>query len=156
MKEVQIIEKKIKKIPRKKIFSAESIRADCSIKMVKSVLRQLKKNKEISVISHDLYFRPGKCSYFPERPIPPSTDKIIKAVSKKTGETISVHGAVAINQIGLSTQMPVREIFYTTGRSRYIKINGENRIKLVHINPKKNCDASHGYMRCCNCIMVRR
>lgn len=137
MEEVQLIEKKIKKIPRQKVFFAESICIDFSIKSVKHVLNQLKKKKEIVVISHDLYFRPGKSRYLPGRPIPPGADKIIKAVSKKTGEIISVHPAVALNQIGLSTQVPVREIYYTTGRSRHIKVNGANRIRLVHVNPKK-------------------
>jgi len=137
MEEVQLIKERIKKIPKQKIFSIESICADYSIKTVKFVLRHLIKKQEIGVISHDLYFRPGKSRYFPGCPIPPWTDKIIKAVSKKTGEIISVHPAVALNQIGLSTQVPAREIYYTTGRSRYIKINGENRIKLVHVSPRK-------------------
>jgi hypothetical protein len=137
MEEVQLVEKKIKKILRQKIFSLESICKDYSIKTVKYVLRQLIKKKEIGTISHDLYFRPRKSRYLPGYLLPPSADKIIKAVSKKTGELISVHGAVAINQVGLSTQVPLRQIFHTTGRSRHIKINGEKRIKLVHINPKK-------------------
>lgn len=137
MEEIQLIEKKIKKIPRQKIFSAESICCDSSIKAVKYVLNRLKKKNEIGIISHDLYFRPGKSRYLPGCPIPPWADRIIKAVSKKTGEIISVHPAVALNQIGLSTQVPVREIYYTTGRSRYIKVNGVNRIRLVHVNPKK-------------------
>jgi hypothetical protein len=58
MEELQLIEKKIKKIPRLKIFSAEFICRDCCIKNVKQVLNQLKKKKEIGLISHDLYFRP--------------------------------------------------------------------------------------------------
>jgi hypothetical protein len=103
MEEIQLIEKRIKKIPRQKIFSAESICKDFSIKTVKHILSQLKKKKEVGVISHDLYFRSGKSRYVSGL-IPPGTDKIIKAVSKKTGEIISVHGAVALNEIGLSTQ----------------------------------------------------
>lgn len=137
MEEVQLIGKKIKKIPRQKIFSAESICRDFSIKTVKYVLSRLKKKNEIGVISHDLYYRPGKSRFFPGQPIPPGADAITKAVSKKTGETISVHPAVALNQIGLSTQVPMRHIYYTTGRSRHIKVDGVNRVRLVHVNPKK-------------------
>lgn len=137
MEEIQSIEKRIKKIPRQKIFPAESICGDSSTKTVKNVLSQLIKKKEIGVISHDLYFRPRKSRYLPGHLLPPGVDKIIKAVSKKTGEIISVHPAVALNQIGLSTQIPMRAIYHTTGRSRYIKINGENRIRLVHVNSKK-------------------
>ena len=54
MEEIELIDKKIKKIPRQKIFSAESICRDFLIKTVKYVLSQLKKKNEIGVISHDL------------------------------------------------------------------------------------------------------
>lgn len=136
MNELNLIESNIKKIPRGKIFSAESICPNYSIKNIKIVLRQLIKRNEIGTISHDMYFRPGKNRYFPDSPLSPDTEKIIRAISKKTGEIISVHGAVALNQLGLSTQVPLRSIYYTTGRSRDIKINGVKRIKLVHVNPK--------------------
>jgi hypothetical protein len=104
---------------------------------VQRVLLRLAKNNEVGTICRGIYFRPEESHYLPGRPIPPSTDKIIEAVSKKTGETITVHPAVALNQLGLSRQIPVHAIYYTTGRSRYIKINGENRIKLVHVSPRK-------------------
>ncbi len=137
MEEIQLIDKKIKKIPRQKIFSAESICGDFSIKAVKYVLSRLKKKNEIGVISHDLYYRPGKSRFFPGQPIPPGAETIIEAVAKKTGEIISVHPAVALNQLGLSTQVPMRHIYYTTGRSRHIKVDGVKRVRLVHVNSKK-------------------
>jgi len=137
MQEAELIEKHIKKIPRGNIFFAESIYKKYPVKVVQRVLLRLVKNNEIGTICRGMYFRPQKNRYFPGSVIPPETEKIVKAISKRTGEIISVHGAVALNQIGLSTQIPMHEIYYTTGRSRYIKINGKNRIKLVHVNPKK-------------------
>lgn len=137
MEEHKSIEKRIKKIPPQKIFSAESICGHSSIKSIKRVLNQLIKKNEIGVLSHNLYFRPRISQYLPGYLIPPSAEMIIEAVSKKTGEIISVHPAVALNRIGLSTQVPMRQIYLTTGRSRYIKVNGEDRIKLVHVNHKK-------------------
>ena len=136
MNELELIEKTIKKIPRGKIFFSKSIYAKYPIKVVQRVLLRLTKNNEIGTLCRGMYFRPKINRYFPGFPIPPGADEIVKAVSKKTGEIISVHGAVALNQLGLSTQVPMRVIYYTTGRSRHIKINGENRIKLVHVNPK--------------------
>lgn len=131
------IEKFIKKIPRGRIFFVDSIYKKYPIKLVQHVLLRLAKSNEVGTICRGIYFRPEESHFLPGRPIPPSTDKIIEAVSKKTGETITVHPAVALNQLGLSTQIPVHAIYYTTGRSRYIKINGENRIKLVHVSPRK-------------------
>ena len=50
MEEIQLIEKRIKKIPRQKIFSAETICRDFAIQTVKYVLNRLKKKNEIGVI----------------------------------------------------------------------------------------------------------
>jgi len=70
-----------------------------------------------------IYVRPEKSRFLPGHGILPNSDKIVEAISKKTGEIISVHGAVALNRIGLSTQVPVRAIYHATGRSRDIKDN---------------------------------
>lgn len=136
MHEAQLVKKAIKKIPRGRIFFAESIYKKYPTRTVQRVLLRLIKLNEVGTLCRGMYFRPEKSRYFPGCAIAPTSEKIVKAISKKTGEIISVHGAVALNQIGLSTQVPVRAIYYTTGRSRHIKINGENRIKLVHVNPK--------------------
>lgn len=74
-----------------------------------------------------IYVRPEKSHFLPGHGILPSSDKIVETISKKTGEIISVHGAVALNRIGLSTQVPVRAIYHTTGRSRDIKDNSTCR-----------------------------
>ena len=84
-----------------------------------------------------MYVRPKKCRYLKGEILMPGSYEIVKAISKKTGEVISEHGADAVNRVGLSTQVPMRAVYYTTGRSRKIKINEKFRIRLVHINPKK-------------------
>ena len=137
MNELEQIEKSIIKIPRGKIFFSDSFLKKYPIKTVRRVLLKLKKKNEIISLQRGMYVRPEKSRFFPGVPILPGSEKIIKAISKKTGEIISVHGAVALNQIGLSTQVPLRPIYYTSGRSRYIKLNENYKIKLVHINPKK-------------------
>lgn len=137
MNELEKIEKIIKKIPKGKIFLPESICKKYPSKAVRQVLLRLRKKKEIISFYRGMYVRPEKSRFFPSQPVLPSPEKIIKAISKKTGEIISVHGAVALNQIGLSTQVPAHPIYYTSGRSRYIKINENYQIKLFHINPKK-------------------
>lgn len=137
MDELGKIEKTIKKIPRGKIFFPESLCKKYQRKTVLRVLMRLKKQKEIISFYRGMYVRPETSRFFPGEAILPTSDKIIKAISKKTGEIISVHGAVALNQIGLCTQVPLRTIYYTSGRLRYIKLNENYKIKLVHINPKK-------------------
>jgi hypothetical protein len=38
-----------------------------------------------------------------------------KTASSQRGETIEIHGAAAANKLGLTTQVPVREVHLTSG-----------------------------------------
>lgn len=130
------IKKAIKRIPRGRIFLPRTLYANYPMKTAQRVLSQLIKSGEVCRLCRGMYFRPEKSRFFPD-PVFPGSTEIVNAISKKTGEIIWDHGAVSLNRLGLSTQVPVRSIYYTTGRSRYIKITEKFRIKLVHVNPKK-------------------
>ncbi|MNX75342.1 hypothetical protein D3C86_1068100 [compost metagenome] len=47
-----------------------------------------------------------------------------------------MHGAEAIRYFGLSTQMQIKPVFYTSGASRKVKIGGA-LIQLLHVPPEK-------------------
>lgn len=47
------------------------------------------------------------------------------------GETIVASGAAEANALGLTTQVPIREIFLTSGRSRTLRL-GNREIELKH------------------------
>jgi hypothetical protein len=136
-KMTELIEETIIKIPRGKIFLAETIYEKFPVKTVQRVLSKLSKKNEIGSLCRGMYFRAIKSSNLPGYALPPRTEEIVKAISKKTGEIISIHSCSALNWVGLSTQIPVRSVYYTTGRSRIIKINGKRSIRLEHISSKK-------------------
>jgi hypothetical protein len=75
-----------------------------------------------------MYTRPVK-SRFGVRS--PSSNKIVESISQRTGESIVSSGAVAANALGLSTQIPMSELFLTSGPSRSVKI-GRREIELRH------------------------
>ncbi len=52
-----------------------------------------------------------------------------KSGATQRGETAVGHGASAANTLGLTTQVPVRQIFLTSGRSRKLKL-GTQMIEL--------------------------
>lgn len=58
-------------------------------------------------------------------------EKILKALSVRTMETFTITGGFAANVLGFSTQVPVRYVFLTSGRSRIIK-KGSCLIELRH------------------------
>jgi hypothetical protein len=61
----------------------------------------------------------------------PAAEKVVAALSEQRGETVVPHGASAANVLGLTQQVPVREVYLTTGRTRKLKL-GQAEIWLKH------------------------
>jgi hypothetical protein len=66
----------------------------------------------------------------------PEPSKVAQAIANAHGETIQVHGAEAARLLGLTTQMPLQSVFYTSGRNREIKL-GKLRLILKHVAARK-------------------
>lgn len=61
----------------------------------------------------------------------PSTAKLAEGLAAQRGETIALHGASAANALGLTTQVPMRAIYLTSGASRRLKL-GAQTVELRH------------------------
>jgi len=61
----------------------------------------------------------------------PEAEKVLESLAQKSGEVIVPHGAATANILGLSTQVPMAEVFYTSGRSRSLTL-GKRTIILKH------------------------
>lgn len=66
----------------------------------------------------------------------PSPEAIAQAVAERTGSRIMVSGAKAANLLGLSTQVPLQNLFLTEGPSRTVRI-GNQTVSLRHVAPSK-------------------
>ncbi|MDR1855447.1 MAG: DUF6088 family protein [Azoarcus sp.] len=64
---------------------------------------------------------------------PPATETVVAAIEAATGEAIVANGAAEANALGLSTQVPTREVFITSGRSRTLRLGNRN-VELRHGN----------------------
>lgn len=62
---------------------------------------------------------------------PPAPARVVEAIAAAHGETVATHGAAAANALGLTTQVPVREVYLTSGRSRYLRL-GALTVELRH------------------------
>jgi hypothetical protein len=51
-------------------------------------------------------------------PVPPPVDKVVQSLARITGHAIVRHGVAAANALGLTMQVPVRQIYLTDGRGR--------------------------------------
>ncbi|MDO8769823.1 MAG: DUF6088 family protein [Burkholderiaceae bacterium] len=61
----------------------------------------------------------------------PSTLKMVEGLANQRGETIVSHGAAAANALGLTTQVPMRAVYHTSGRSRHLKL-GAQMVEFRH------------------------
>jgi len=64
----------------------------------------------------------------------PSPEKVVAESARLRGETIAPHGAAAANRLGLTTQVPMRTTYLTSGPSRELKL-GAQSIELQHAPP---------------------
>lgn len=60
----------------------------------------------------------------------PSQDAVANAVARATGDRIWPTGAMAANTLGLTTQVPARPAYMTTGRPKTIRIHDKLTIQL--------------------------
>lgn len=134
MKEIELVQNQVNKIPKGKPFAMSSIGGKVSYANVRQVLSRLVKTGEIMRATRGIYVRPKEVPYLGK--VLPGSEEIVKAISKQTGEIITPHGAEAARILQLSTQVPMRPIFYTSGTSRKIKL-GKQTITLKHISPRK-------------------
>lgn len=64
---------------------------------------------------------------------PPSTESVVQAIETRCGETVVASGAAEANALGLTTQVPIREVFLTSGASRSLQL-GNRRVEIKHGN----------------------
>ena len=68
----------------------------------------------------------------------PSVDKIAQAIAARDNAEVLPSGMTALNVLGLSTQVPMKYSYLTTGSERIIKLENQE-IKLKRGVPKNFC-----------------
>ncbi|MDR2130326.1 MAG: type IV toxin-antitoxin system AbiEi family antitoxin domain-containing protein [Odoribacteraceae bacterium] len=66
----------------------------------------------------------------------PSIERVAEAIAVRDKARIQPSGLYALNKLGLSTQVPMKVVFYTDGMPRKIKV-GERAIIFMKSAPKK-------------------
>ncbi len=62
---------------------------------------------------------------------PPSAESVVDAIEATSGEVVVTSGAAEANALGLTTQVPTREVYLTSGPSRRLHL-GLREIELKH------------------------
>lgn len=95
---------------------------------VDQTLSRLVRRGSLIRVSRGLYVRPVE-GRFGVRPPDPAT--VVQALVNQLGESVVPHGAAAANLLGLTTQVPVREVYLTSGPTRKLRL-GNQVLELRH------------------------
>lgn len=106
---------------------------------VRKNLQRLVKEGSIERIAKGIYLLPKKHQNFGI--IYPQADQIAQAIAARDKARIIATGSTAMNQLGLSTQIPLKHVFLTDGSPRDIKV-GKQFIQFKKTNPK-NLSINH-------------
>jgi len=95
---------------------------------VDQALSRLAERGQLIRAGRGVYLRPVT-SRFGTRA--PSIEQAVEALAVQRGEVIVPNGAAAANALGLTTQVPVRSVYLTSGRSRTMTL-GKQLVELRH------------------------
>lgn len=127
------IEEKIKSLKKGSIlFIADFIKFGTA-ENVKKVLLRLEKKEVLIRLAHGIYLYPKKDKVLGT--LFPSTEEIAVAIAKRDKARIISTGVQALQQLGLSTQVPMNVVYLTDGAPRKIKV-GKRTITFKRTTPK--------------------
>ena len=95
---------------------------------IDQALSRLARSGRLIRACQGIYVRPVQTRFGPR---PPAVEKVITSLSELWGETIVPCGGAAANALGLTTQVPVRSVYLTSGPSRKLTL-GELTVELRH------------------------
>ena len=105
---------------------------------IDQALSRLARSGRLIRACQGIYVRPVQTRFGPR---PPAVEKVITSLSELWGETIVPCGGAAANALGLTTQVPVRSVYLTSGPSRKLTL-GELTVELRHA-PRWQLAAPH-------------
>ncbi len=134
MAAINKVKEYISLLPEGKPFAANALRGFASTENIRQILSRLVQAGELQRVARGVFIKLNNLSNLKEQL--PSALEIAETLTHSTGETIAIHGAEAARQLQLTTQVPMRLVFYTNGNTRTLKL-ANRTIRLKHTNPSR-------------------
>jgi hypothetical protein len=130
------INKKIKHMQNGKVFVANDLSNDLDTRnAVEKTLSRLSSSKIIDRVDRGIYQKPKLIKPYNIKAVATTKD-ILDAKSKLTGATFALTGASALYQLGLTTQVPAKDIYLSDKRLSDVKI-GKKTISFKYVDHNK-------------------
>ncbi|MEQ9286345.1 MAG: DUF6088 family protein [Cyclobacteriaceae bacterium] len=125
---------KVKKAKGGALFFNDDFARMGSGDAVKKALSRLEKKEELTRVARGIYTRP-KTSKLLGLPVLPGIQEVARAIAKRDRAKAIPTGAMALYQLGLSSQIPLNAVYLTDGSPRSVQI-GKSRIVFKKTAPK--------------------
>lgn len=124
----QLIEKQASDLPEGALLHPKALLHLGSRAAIDQALSRLARSGRLLRVCQGVYVQPV-ATRFGSRP--PAIDKVVAALATLWGETITPCGGAEANALGLTTQVPVRSVYLTSGPNRQLQF-GEVTVELRH------------------------
>ena len=126
------IAQRVKRLPKGQPFSIRRFAALGTRSAVSKAIAHLVSRGELERVHRGIYMRPKSSRYVAR--VRPSAWEVVNLIARQNRQVLQIHGANAVRKFGLSTQMPLISIYYTSGTSRSIFM-GKAEVRLIHAAP---------------------
>jgi hypothetical protein len=134
------IKNRIDDMDKGKVFISNDFLDIASNETVRRTLNQLVKENKIKRIINGFYYRPRYSELIGEYE-EPSMYELAIAIARKYNWDIAPYNSTALNLLGLSTQVPSKWTFISSGR--YIEYEiGNNKIEFKKVKPSEIANMS--------------
>jgi predicted transcriptional regulator of viral defense system len=118
-----LITARIRKLKRGGVFTPKDFIDLASHETVRKVLSRLTERGMIRRLMRGVYDRPASSKVL-DGPTPPDPHAIAHAIARAHGWTIVPSGAIALNILGLSTQVPAQWHYFSDGPTKRYRWDG--------------------------------
>lgn len=129
------IEEIIEKADNGTIFFANDFKSVGSQSAIHTTLHRMAKRGLISRLAQGIYAKP-KLSELLNAEVLPTAEEVALAIAKRDKAKLLPSGSYALYALGLSTQIPLKLLYYTDGKARTLKVRNRT-IQFRRTTPKK-------------------
>ena len=124
----ELILERSQSLPEGGVLAPKEFLGQGSRAAIDQAFSRLAKAGKLIRVCRGMYVVPVKGRFGSRAPAP---EKIVQALAEKNSEIFTSTGARAANSLGLTQQVPMREMFLTSGQARTLKI-GKSEIQIKH------------------------
>lgn len=126
------MERWLLQLPPGSMLLAQDVPIIAPLKTIRNQLALHASSGTLKRITSGVYYKPKHHPVLGE--VRPSVSDIADVIARRDGARIMPTGALALNQLGISTQIPMRVAFLTDGAARTVKLDkGEIVFKKANL-----------------------